>query len=83
MPVKHEPQSLHWNHQQVIIHSGIVKQGHEKSYHPFLSNDQVYDHVFVKYVLTQMLNEMAITPRMYVLIKSDNCTSQYKSAKSF
>ena len=30
-----------------------------------------------------MLNEMEITPGMYMLIESDNCTSQHKSAKSF
>ena len=29
-----------------------------------------------------MLNEIEITPGMYVVIESDNCTSQYKSAKS-
>ena len=38
------------NHQQVTIQSGIVKQGNEKSYHPYLSNDPVHDHVFVKCV---------------------------------
>ena len=39
IPVKYEPQSLHWSHQQVTVHSGITKIRGEKSYHPYVSDD--------------------------------------------
>ena len=35
IPVKYEPQSLHWCHQQVSVHSGITKSNGEKLYHPY------------------------------------------------
>ena len=34
IPLKFEPQSLHWSHAQVTVHSGIVKTPTEKTYHP-------------------------------------------------
>ena len=32
IPVKYEPQSLHWAHNQITIHSGILKVDGVKSY---------------------------------------------------
>ena len=43
VPVKIEPQSMHWSHQQVTIHSGITKFNGEKSYHPYFSDDRSHD----------------------------------------
>ena len=31
VPVKFEPQSMHWHYEQVTVHSGILKQRGEKS----------------------------------------------------
>ena len=31
VPVKYEPQSLHWAHEQVTVHSGITKVNGEKT----------------------------------------------------
>ena len=47
IPVKYEPQSLHWSHEQVTIHSGIFKlsTGH-KSYHPYVSDDRKHNQHF-------------------------------------
>ena len=36
IPVKFEPQSLHWSHEQVTIHSAILKSLTGKSYHPYV-----------------------------------------------
>ena len=33
LPVKHEPQFLHWHHDQVTVHTGIVKIHDENSKH--------------------------------------------------
>ena len=38
--VKFEPQPLHWHHEQVTIHSGILKAKGRKPYHPYISNDR-------------------------------------------
>ena len=56
VPVKYEPQSLHWSHKQVTIHSGILKLNGEKSYHPYISEDRQHDQSFVKIVIEEMLN---------------------------
>ena len=55
IPVKYEPQSLHWSHSQVTVHSGILKNSGEKSYHPYQSNDWRHYQVFVhfRYVETR------------------------------
>ena len=82
IPVKYEPQSLHWYHEQVTIHSGIVKLHGEKSYHPYVSDDRKHDQKFVKLVLEEMLATVDAIPEVCI-IESDNCTSQYKSAQHF
>ena len=41
--VKYEPQSLHWSHEQITVHSGILKVDGVKSYHPYLSHDRNHD----------------------------------------
>lgn len=38
VPVKFEPQSLHWAKEQVTVHSGILKTNGQKSYHPYFSD---------------------------------------------
>ena len=46
VPVKYEPQSLHWAHEQVTVHSGITKVNGEKTY-PYFSDSLKHDKVFV------------------------------------
>ena len=81
--MKYEPQSLHWAHEQISIHSGIIKSEGEKQYHPYLSEDKKHDQHFVHAVLQQMLQEVDFTCSECVVIESDNCTSQYKSSSHF
>jgi len=83
VPVKFEPQSLHWFHQQVTVHSGLLKNEGEKSYHAYLSDDRKHDQAFVKVVIEEMLEETNIENQEYIIIESDNCSSQYKSAAHF
>ena len=45
VPVKFEPQSLHWSHEQVTVHPGILKYQDEKSYHPYLSEDKSMSNI--------------------------------------
>ena len=68
IPVKYEPQSLHWAHDQIIIHSGILKVGGEKSYHPYLSKDCKHDQQLVQIVLEEMLLEVE-----YITAENNNC----------
>ena len=79
-PVKYEPQSLHWSHEQVTVYSGIMKVKGEKSYYPYFSDSLKHDQVFVKKVLEDMLSDIEIPQETTIVIESDNCTSQYKSA---
>ena len=80
VPVKYEPQSLHWSHKQVTIHSGILKLNGEKSYHPYISEDRQHDQSFVKIVIEEMLNTVDKKLPGICVIESDNCSAQYKSA---
>ena len=84
VPVKFEPQTLHWSHQQITVHSGILKHAGEKSYHPYLSDDLNHDQKFVKIVMHEMIRNInELKEGSICLIESDNCTSQYKSAEHF
>ena len=55
IPVKYEPQSMHWYHESVTVHSGIMFVDGEKYYLPYLSDDKSHDQHFVDSVLDLML----------------------------
>ena len=65
VPVKYEPQSLHWCHEQVTVHSGIMKVKGEKTYHSYFSDSLRLDQVFVKKVLEEMLSDIGNPTRVY------------------
>ena len=81
--IKWEPQSCHWCKVQVTIHSGLVIINGVKVYHPYVSNDRVHDQAFVKLVLKEIFSTLDISEGVPVVIDSDNCTKQYKSAQHF
>lgn len=85
VPVKYEPQSLHWSHEQITVHSGLLKYQGVKSYHPYLSSDRKHDQHFVHCVLEEMLHntEQHISSNSVIMIESDNCSCQYKSSAHF
>ena len=83
IPVKFEPQLLNWSHQQVTVHSGIMKVGGIKSYHSYISNDKKHDQSVVKVVIEEMPKETAVQIGSNIIIESDNCSSQYKSCEHF
>ena len=76
IPIKQEPQSLHWCKEQISVHSGISKQDGIKKYHPYLSDDIKHDQTFVLNVMQRMIDEVNIEPGV-------SCTSQYKSVQNF
>ena len=63
---------MHWSNATVIVHSGIVKDSGEKTYHPYLSDDVIQDHVFVGIVLDELLLDIDVDGKVIVL-GSDNC----------
>ena len=83
VPVKQEPQSLHWSKEQKTVHSGILKMNGEKQYHPYMSDDLKHDQCFVSNVVENMVAEVNISAEMTLLIVSDNCPGQYKSVQNF
>ena len=83
VPVRFEPQSFHWSHPQITVHSGLMKFNGQKTYHPYISSEKKYDHVFVKVAIKEMLAEIDIKQRITVIIQKDNCTFQYKSCAHF
>ena len=83
IPVKFKPQSLHWTHKQVIVHSGITKACSEKSYHVHLSDDKKNDQFFVHLALTNMIINAKAPDHSYIVIESNNCKVQYKSSGHF
>ena len=80
VPIKYEPQFLNWSHFQVTVLSGTLKNSGEKSYHPYLSNNCKHDQVFVHLAIEEVIKETEINPDMHIIIESDNCSQQYKSA---
>ena len=83
LDVKFEPQSLHWVKKQITIHSGIVKNNGDKSYHPYVSDTLKHDQVFVKFAIMDMLENTNIANISTIIIESDNCKAQYKSAHHY
>ena len=83
IPVKFEPQSMHWSHEQVTIHSGIVKTSSMKSYRPYISNYGKHDQYFVQHCIDNMLKQTVIPEGSYIVIERDNCSRQYKSVAHF
>ena len=79
---KHQPQSLHWHEKKVIVHAGIVIESGEKSYHPYMSDDLLQDYVFVDIAINEMLSGCSVEDKV-ILIKSDNCSKDYKCAAHF
>ena len=83
VPLKYEPQSMHWTNSQVIVHSGISKVSGEKTYHPYFSDDKVQDYVFVSIALSEMMNEQEDIDGKTIVVGADNCVVQYKCAVHF
>ena len=83
MPVKEEAQTMHWNHKQVTIHSGILKVNQQKSYHPYFSDNLQHDSVFVETAMEKMIGDACVVEDSVIVVESDNCCSQYKSANHF
>lgn len=83
LDVKFEPQSLHWVKKQITIHSGIVKNNGDKSYHPYVSDTLKHDQVFVKFAIMDMLENTNLANISTIIIESDNCKAQYKSAHHY
>ena len=82
VPLKYEPQSMHWTNAQIIVHSAIMKSLGEKTYHPYLSDDKFQGYVFVSLSLDEILSETDVGGR-FILVESDNCTAQYKCVAHF
>ena len=83
-PVKYEPQSLHWTSDQVSVHSAIHFVKCEKNYHVHMSNDLDHDQAIVDLVLEKILEQVGEDlDGKVIVICSDNCCSQYKSAENF
>ena len=66
VPVKYEPQSLHWLYPQIIVYSGLVRYNGEKSY---LSSDRNHDHNFVKCAIEEILSELNLKASTTIIIK--------------
>ena len=81
IPVKCEPQALHWCNDQATVHSGIFKANGMKSYHPYLSDSKIHDQVLADLAIKEMLSEADISDFDVIIIESDNCSGQYKSAQ--
>ena len=81
--MKEQPQSLYWSLQVVTVHSAISKSKSGKIYHPYLSDSKKHDQVFTKLAMEEILAEEDVASYDVMVIESDNCTSQYKSALHF
>lgn len=67
----------------VTIHCSVVKQDDTKRYYGHISDDLGHDQSFVNQVLVSVIQGEIKHSCEVILVHSDNCTSQYKSAESF
>ena len=74
---------MHWSHRQVTIHSGILKVNGEKSYHPYFLDNKLHESTFTDIAIKEMLTSTDVQESDAIIIESDNCTTQYKSASNF
>ena len=63
--------------------TGILKCDGENIYHAYISDNLKHDQTFVKVVIDNMLDTTDTTDNKVIVIESDNCSAQYKSAKHF
>ena len=83
VPVKNEPQSLHWHHEHITVHSGILKTHGEKTYFAHISDDKTHDNVFIRIAVDGILENASIVGNDVLGMESDNCCMQYKWAAHF
>ena len=85
VPVQQEPQTLHWYKEQKTIHNIVLKGIEGKSYHPHFSDDLTHAQEFVFVSLREVLDNVDFESEndSMLVLESDNCSNQYKSAKSF
>ena len=57
IPLKKEPQSVHWSVVETIVHSIFRKDGN-KEYHCYISDNLIQDHAFNNLVLDEMLQDI-------------------------
>ena len=60
-----------------------MKEAGGKIYHAYLSDDVYQDQDFVNIVLDKMFDESKLEENETIVIESNDCTSQYKSAEHF
>ena len=58
IPLKNEPQSVHWPCVEITAHSGILKKDSNKEDHCYLSDDLIQDHAFSNLVLDEKLEDI-------------------------
>ena len=85
VPVQQEPQTLHWYKEQQTIHNIVLKGKEGKSYHPHFSDDLTHDQEFVFVSWREVLDNVDFESEndSMLVLESDNCSNQYKSAESF
>ena len=67
----------------MTVHSGLRHCKGTKTYHPYISDDLTHDQAFVNIAIRDIIDEIKISSGDTIIINSDNCTSQYKSAHNF
>ena len=58
IPLKKEPQSVHWSVVEIIVHSDIFRKDGNKEYHCYVSGIIIQDHAFNNLVLDEMLQDI-------------------------
>ena len=85
LPIRFEPQSMHWVKTQISIHCGILKTQDIKIYHGMFSDNKTHDQCYSALALEEnLLMYHSVFPNLdCILLHSDNCAGQYKSSHHF
>ena len=77
---KYEPQSAHFSKRQFSLHCTVKHTPTLNEYIYHLSDEMRHDHVFTTTVLRHLIDQ---SESNIIRIKSDNCSTQYKSKYVF
>ena len=81
---KHEVQAMHFSGKEQTLHCTVLKCPDENKFIYHLSDDTIHDSTMTSFVLKSLVAEHPeLIESGRLVLKSDNCSTQYKSRKVF
>ena len=81
---KHEVQAMHFSGKEQTLHCTVLVNPDENTFIYHLSDDTIHDCTMTSFILQSIITEHPeLIKGGKLILKSDNCSTQYKSRKVF